>query len=123
MTRSLLNTNRRFQSLDREAAVVIRAMTGSGVKISKKKEVQDMCKAELEMMQDAREEGREMGMREGRETGLREGRTGAIREMIKNMQKQHLSPEQISLYTGTSLEIVLEIFNSNKEKQPSTRCR
>lgn len=47
-----------YANISRESAEMIRVMTNSPIKISKKEERVDMCKALEQMMYDARTEGK-----------------------------------------------------------------
>ncbi|MDO5410289.1 MAG: transposase, partial [Lachnospiraceae bacterium] len=60
--RQLVQENRNFAALDRDAAMVIDVCTNSKLKFDENQEVMDMCKA----ISDIREEGREEGRAQGR---------------------------------------------------------
>ncbi len=55
---------------------------------------------------EGRAEGREAGIVEGREAGLAEGRAEGCASIISHMLAQGLSPEQISSFTGVTLNEV-----------------
>lgn len=57
-----ISTDKRFQSVERQAVDVINAVTGSKVKYSGRKEAVDVCIA----IQEIREEGRQEGWQQGR---------------------------------------------------------
>ena len=85
-----------------------------------------MCQAVQEMCDDARAEGRQAGLAEGRTAGLAEGRTAGLAEgrtegrteglqehaMLtaqRMLQDPRFSPEDISRFSGLSLEDVLKL--------------
>lgn len=61
-----ISTDKRFQSVERQAVDVINAVTGSKVKYSGRKEAVDVCIA----IQEIREEGRQEGWQQGRIEGI-----------------------------------------------------
>ncbi len=67
--KKLLNTDKRFKRVERQAADVINTVTGSKVKYSETEELIDMCLAIQEIREEGREEGREKGREEGRIEG------------------------------------------------------
>ena len=72
-----------------------------GVTISEKEEKIEMCKAVKDWEKMLVNEGREKGRAEGRE----EGRA----DIILNMLRRNVLPQQIHQMTGLSLEQILEI--------------
>ena len=89
-----------------------------------------MCQAVQEMCDDARAEGRQAGLAKGRTAGLAEGRTAGLAEgrtaglaegRTEGLQEQAMltaqrmlqdprfSPEDISRFSGLSLEDVLKL--------------
>ena len=89
-----------------------------------------MCQAVQEMCDDARAEGHQAGLAEGRTAGLAEGRTAGLAEgrtvglaegRTEGLQEQAMltaqrmlqdprfSPEDISRFSGLSLEDVLKL--------------
>ena len=85
-----------------------------------------MCQAVQEMCDDACAEGRQAGLAEGRTAGLAEGRTAGLAEgrtegrteghqeqaMLtaqRMLQDPRFSPEDISRFSGLSLEDVLKL--------------
>jgi len=59
-------------------------------------------------LMEGREEGREEGIYEGIERGIERGKL----ELIKNMINQGLKVEDISKFTGLSMEKIEEIIKS-----------
>ena len=69
-----------------------------------------MCQAVQEMCDDARSEGRQAGLAEGRTAGLAEGlQEQAILTAQRMLQDPRFSPEDISRFSGLSLEEVLKL--------------
>lgn len=69
-----------------------------------------MCQAVQEMCDDARAEGRQAGLAEGRTAGLAEGlQEQAILTAQRMLQDPRFSPEDISRFSGLSLEEVLKL--------------
>ena len=65
-----------------------------------------MCQAVQEMCDDARAEGRTAGLAEGRTEGLQEQAMLTAQRML---QDPRFSPEDISRFSGLSLEDVLKL--------------
>lgn len=65
-----------------------------------------MCQAVQEMCDDARAEGRTAGLAEGRTEGLQEQAMLTAQRML---QDSRFSPEDISRFSGLSLEDVLKL--------------
>lgn len=65
-----------------------------------------MCQAVQEMCDDARAEGRTAGLAEGRTEGLQEQAMLTAQRML---QDPRFSPEDISRFSGLSLEEVLKL--------------
>ena len=87
----LLREDGRFRALDRDAAEVLRAVTGTTIPINQKEEKIDMCKGEEQLKQRAFEEGKQTGFQEGKQTGFQEGILGTV-SVLREFQ---LSVEQI----------------------------
>ena len=69
-----------------------------------------MYQAVQEMCDDARAEGRQAGLAEGRTAGLAEGlQEQAILTAQRMLQDPRFSPEDISRFSGLSLEEVLKL--------------
>jgi len=62
---NLLQNDKRFSKLEREAVYIINAFTNSNLKIDKNQEVFDMCQAIKELIEDGRLEGKLEGKLEG----------------------------------------------------------
>ena len=60
--KKLLNTDKRFKRVERQAADVINTVTGSKVKYSETEEMIDMCLAIQEIREEGREEGEIIGV-------------------------------------------------------------
>ncbi|MDE6619848.1 MAG: Rpn family recombination-promoting nuclease/putative transposase [Lachnospiraceae bacterium] len=82
---SVIRTEPRFKCVERDAAEIINAATGSNMRIDKGKESVDMCIA----IQEIREEGKLEGKLEGKMEGIIEGaitfaqKLGVQREQVK----------------------------------------
>ena len=115
-----------FRSLELKAARVIDSITGINLRFTETEGRVNMCQAVQEMCDDARAEGRQAGLAEGRTAGLAEGRTAGLAEgrtegRTEGLQEQAMltaqrmlqdprfSPEDISRFSGLSLEDVLKL--------------
>ena len=111
-----------FRSLELKAARVIDSITGINLRFTQTEGSVNMCQAVQEMCDDARAEGRQAGLAEGRTAGLAEGRTAGLAEgRTEGLQEQAMltaqrmlqdprfSPEDISRFSGLSLEDVLKL--------------
>ncbi len=82
---SVIRTEQRFKCVERDAAEIINAATGSNMRIDKGKESVDMCIA----IQEIREEGKNEGIIEGKMEGIIEGaitfaqKLGVQRDQVK----------------------------------------
>jgi len=61
--KNLVQSDKRFSKLERDAAYVINAFTGSNLKIDENQEVFDMCQAILDIREEGRQEGRQEGIK------------------------------------------------------------
>ena len=111
-----------FRSLELKAARVIDSITGINLRFTETEGSVNMCQAVQEMCDDARAEGRQAGLAEGRTAGLAEGLTAGLAEgRTEGLQEQAMltaqrmlqdprfSPEDISRFSGLSLEDVLKL--------------
>ena len=103
-----------FRSLELKAARVIDSITGINLRFTETEGSVNMCQAVQEMCDDARAEGRQAGLTEGRTAGLAEGRTEGLQEQAmltaqRMLQDPRFSPEDISRFSGLSLENVLKL--------------
>ena len=111
-----------FRSLELKAARVIDSITGINLRFTETEGSVNMCQAVQEMCDDARAEGHQAGLAEGRTAGLTEGRTAGLAEgRTEGLQEQAMltaqrmlqdprfSPEDISRFSGLSLEDVLKL--------------
>lgn len=107
-----------FRSLELKAARVIDSITGINLRFTETEGRVNMCQAVQEMCDDARAEGRQAGLAEGRTAGLAEGRTEGRTEGLQEqamltaqrmLQDPRFSPEDISRFSGLSLEDVLKL--------------
>ena len=107
-----------FRSLELKAARVIDSITGIHLRFTETEGSVNMCQAVQEMCDDARAEGRQAGLAEGRTAGLAEGRTEGRTEGLQEqamltaqrmLQDPRFSPEDISRFSGLSLEDVLKL--------------
>lgn len=120
--KELTSENSGFQSLELKAARSIDSITGIHLRFTETERSVNMCQAVQEMCDDARAEGRQAGLAEGRTAGLAEGRTAGLAEgRTEGLQEQAMltaqrmlqdprfSPEDISRFSGLSLEDVLKL--------------
>ena len=107
-----------FRSLELKAARVIDSITGINLRFTETEGSVNMYQAVQEMCDDARAEGRQAGLAEGRTAGLAEGRTEGRTEGLQEqamltaqrmLQDPRFSPEDISRFSGLSLEDVLKL--------------
>ena len=102
----LTSKNSGFQSLELKAARVIDSITGINLRFTETEGSVNMCQAVQEMCDDARAEGRTAGLAEGRTEGLQEQAMLTAQRML---QDSRFSPEDISRFSGLSLEDVLKL--------------
>ena len=102
----LTSKNSGFQSLEFKAARVIDSITGIHLRFTETEGSVNMCQAVQEMCDDARAEGRTAGLAEGRTEGLQEQAMLTAQRML---QDPRFSPEDISRFSGLSLEDVLKL--------------
>ena len=108
--KELTSKNSSFQSLELKAARVIDSITGINLRFTETERSVNMCQAVQEMCDDARAEGRQAGLAEGRTAGLAEGlQEQAILTAQRMLQDPRFSPEDISRFSGLSLEEVLKL--------------
>ena len=108
--KELTSENSSFQSLELKAARVIDSITGINLRFTETEGSVNMCQAVQEMCDDARAEGRQAGLAEGRTAGLAEGlQEQAILTAQRMLQDPRFSPEDISRFSGLSLEEVLKL--------------
>ena len=81
----LLQEDARFRALGRDAAEVLRAVTGTTITINPKEEKIDMCKGEEQMKQRAFEAGEQTGFAKGEQTGFAKGILGTV-NVLKDLQ-------------------------------------
>ena len=103
-----------LQALEIKAARVIDSITGLNLRFTETERVINMCQAVQEMCDDARTaglaEGRTAGLAEGRTAGLAEGlQEHALLTARRMLQDSRFSPEDISRFSGLSLEEVLKL--------------
>ena len=91
-----------FRSLELKAARVIDSITGINLRFTETEGSVNMCQAVQEMCDDARAEGRTAGLAEG----LQEQAMLTAQRML---QDPRFSPEDISRFSGLSLEDVLKL--------------
>lgn len=90
----IINTQKRFQSVERRAVEIINAATGSEMEIDEGKESIDVCLAIQEMREESRNEGKIEGRIEGAITFAR--KLGASKENVKKsiMEEYEKSDEE-----------------------------
>ena len=99
-----------FRSLELKAARVIDSITGINLRFTETEGRVNMCQAVQEMCDDARAEGRTAGLAEGRTEGRTEGlQEQAMLTAQRMLQDSRFSPEDISRFSGLSLEDVLKL--------------
>ena len=99
-----------FRSLELKAARVIDSITGINLRFTETEGSVNMCQAVQEMCDDARAEGRTAGLAEGRTEGRTEGlQEQAMLTAQRMLQDPRFSPEDISRFSGLSLEDVLKL--------------
>ena len=99
-----------FRSLEFKAARVIDSITGINLRFTETEGRVNMCQAVQEMCDDARAEGRTSGLAEGRTEGRTEGlQEQAMLTAQRMLQDSRFSPEDISRFSGLSLEDVLKL--------------
>ena len=99
-----------FRSLEFKAARVIDSITGINLRFTETEGRVNMCQAVQEMCDDARAEGRTAGLAEGRTEGRTEGlQEQAMLTAQRMLQDSRFSPEDISRFSGLSLEDVLKL--------------
>ncbi len=108
--RTLIEKDAAFRRVDRKAARVISAVTGTKLQLDESKEAVDMCLAIDEMCKEERMEGRMEGRREGRMEGRCEGR---IENRVETAQRMLLigkyDLEDIAYISGLPIEEVREL--------------
>ena len=108
--KELTSENSGFQSLELKAARVIDSITGINLRFTETEGSVNMCQAVQEMCDDARAEGRQAGLAEGRTEGRTEGlQEQAMLTAQRMLQDPRFSPEDISRFSGLSLEDVLKL--------------
>ena len=99
-----------FRSLELKAARVIDSITGINLRFTETEGSVNMCQAVQEMCDDARAEGRTARLAEGRTEGRTEGlQEQAMLTAQRMLQDSRFSPEDISRFSGLSLEDVLKL--------------
>ena len=101
--RQILSEDQRFESLDRDTASMLRAVTGTKIKIQEGEEKINMCVAIQEMMDESRAEGVAEGVAKGRAEGVAEGvakgvakgRAEMIDGMIMILRRLGVSEEDV----------------------------
>ena len=76
----MLKEDKSFETVSRDTANVINAVTHSGLKIPENEEVVNMCKAIEDIRTEGYNEGRDKGYNEGRNEGYNEGRDEGYNE-------------------------------------------
>lgn len=99
--RRLLQADDRFAHLDRDAALVIRAMTHTKFEIDEHAEVVNMCEAIQGMIDD--------GIMQGRVQGRAEGMNDEKRKIALRLLRMGLSAKQIEEATNLSEDEIAEL--------------
>lgn len=114
----ILEDDERFQSLETEAATVIRELTNTEIEIKEEQEEQNMCKAIEQMKEKERkiglEDGKRIGLEDGKRIGLEDGkrigRELGEAEIILRMYQKGYGSEQIAEMTDMEEERVKAII-------------
>ena len=114
----ILTDDERFQSLETEAATVIRELTNTEIEIKEEQEEQNMCKAIEQMKEKERkiglEDGKRIGLEDGKRIGLEDGkrigRELGEAEIILRMYQKGYGSEQIAEMTDMEEERVKAII-------------
>ena len=97
--RRVLREDKRFQSIDRDTAAMLRAITGTRIRINESEEKINMCTAIQEMMDESRAEGVrfgiEQGIGQGIEQGIEQGIQKGIYGLIRTLHRLQFSNDQI----------------------------
>ena len=100
--RKLIQTDERFSRLERNAAMVLNAVTNAGISIEPDSEVVNVCDAIQQMMHDERMQGEKMGQLRGEKQGRIDEKLTIARRMIENQFPEEtvvsitkLSPEEV----------------------------
>jgi len=102
--RELISSDQRFRSVDNETVSAINVLTGIQIPLNEKEGKTNMCKA----MDDLRIEYIEQGIEKGIERGIEQG-TATI---ARNMHKQGMEIEQISIMCMLTPEEVKKILEN-----------
>ncbi len=97
----LFTTNRRYKSIDTDAAMVIKDMTNLEIKVDNKKEKTNMCKAWEDLKVELLAKGKKEGKKEGEK-----------KEQVKYI-KENLKKAKALVKAGTAKEIVAKIMGVN----------
>ena len=118
----ILTDDERFQSLETEAATVIRELTNTEIEIKEEQEEQNMCKAIEQMKENERKIGLEIGLKDGKRIGLEDGKRIGLEngkrigrelgeaEIILRMYQKGYGSEQIAEMTDMEEERVKAII-------------
>ena len=114
----ILEDDERFQSLETEAATVIRELTNTEIEIKEEQEEQNMCKAIEQMKENQRkiglEDGKRIGLEDGNRIGLEDGkrigRELGEAEIILRMYQKGYGSDQIAEMTDMEEERVKAII-------------
>ncbi len=115
MQKLLEEREQQFRHLERNAAMVIQAMTSTPLKIDKNAEVIDMCEAIQGMMNDKMQQGiqqgKKMGMQQGRKQGMREANLATALRLMK----MGFTPQQIAEATQLPEAEILQLQRNNAQ--------
>lgn len=76
----VMQSDETFKRLDRETVEIINEFAGTDIKMNRKDEVIDMCKAWDDMILDGKREG----IREGKREGIREGQNNMLYSLVQD---------------------------------------
>ncbi len=115
---SKLANDERFKNVDPLVANIANDITDAKLKLNENEEGKvDMCVALQELRIDWLNEGRNEGKIEGRNEGINEGAMNKALAVAKKMlSKNKLSLEDISDYSGLSLDKVKELAKEVNNK-------
>ena len=109
--------------IDREAALVIKTITNTPIRIPEGTEEIDMCKAVESLLTESEAKGIEKGIEQGIERGIEQGiekgkeqgiEIGELRMLVKQVRKGRLTLEQ----AAEDAEMPVERFRKIMEEMP-----
>lgn len=119
MQKLLEEREQQFRRLERNAAMVIQAMTSTPLKIDQNAEVIDMCEAIQGMMNDKMQQGMQQGRKLGLQQGMQQGRKQGMREAnlatALRLMKMGFTAQQIAEATQLPEAEILQLQRNNAQ--------